>query len=574
MNISKIIIEGQLCFISTVRDITESVKLNRENQRKNLILSKLSEVQNHFLLSKSGQNPYQLFLDNILEIVHAKYGFIGKVGKSEDGKYFMKIQAFTDFQSQSEKSKQLIDELITNEFYFRDFDNLFGACIKYNEIICENDPENSPYSSKKKIPGHPEIKNFLGIPISYGQDILGLIGLGNKENGFFKTDIEDLQPFISTYSVLLRSYQNEQQNIFLEKDSLEKSKILSSILDYSPDTIAVLDEKKEFLFLSPSFKNHFSFGIPEEIAKCKIKTVILKTISEEYLQENGTYRSRIKVEWDENDPFWLESSVNEFLTSSGKRILAVLRDASIQVKAEKKLLQSLKREKEFKSFISDFMGIIAHEFKTPLATILSSLEISNFYLAEEKWESNKKERVLNHLEKMKSEAKKLHKIMINSMVYNYTNKNEIPLHKTTVNLVGFIKNILKENSMESKIQFQAEQLEEAKIIIDEFLVRTAILNLLTNALKYGGNRRKPELKIINMKEKIGFILKDYGMGISDKNLPYIFTPYYRGDNANEIEGTGLGLVAVKNFINIHNGSIKVKSKINVGTVFQVLLPKG
>lgn len=561
---SKIKVEGSDYILAALKDIDSLIQIHQNQLKKNLILSRLTEVQNLFLAKNQDFDPYKLFLDAILDVSYAKYGFVGEVRKDTDGNRVMKIHAVTDFSHQGKASQFLMKRLEDDNFFFKHFDNLFGACIKTGHVIRENDPPSNPYSSNKVIKGHPVISNFLGIPILNGEEVVGLIGLGNKIGGFSDSDVEDLKPFATTYSVILNALDNEERNQKLQKESTEKALILSTVGDHSPDTIVVLDCDFQFKFLSPSYIKHFGRGIAEIEAKRKIRSIINRTISPNYLQANKTYRSRFRITNLEGEHRWLETSINIFEGEDKKKIIAFIREVTLQVKSEHSLKASLKKERQFKMFLSEFMGIVAHEFKTPLATILSSLEISDYYL--DQVQGDGLEKLKHHLGKIKIESDTLHRIAVNSLEYERFVEEEVVLKREVFSLNDFVKNVISQYGLIDQVRLESKLSNEFKVNWDGFLMQTTIVNLIKNAIKFSKGKELPIVTIQSIEDGFTIQVQDYGIGISSQDLPYIFTPFYRGGNVNAIEGTGLGLMAVKNFVKLHGGEVEIKSKVNEGTL--------
>jgi signal transduction histidine kinase len=110
------------------------------------------------------------------------------------------------------------------------------------------------------------------------------------------------------------------------------------------------------------------------------------------------------------------------------------------------------------------------------------------------------------------------------------------------------------------------------VTADEKLLRQILMNLLVNAVKYspGGGIVKLIAKVND--NNILMEISDQGIGIPEGNMAVLFEPFCRGENVGSIQGTGLGLSIVKNSVEMHNGSIDVKSKINAGTSFYLNIP--
>jgi len=113
--------------------------------------------------------------------------------------------------------------------------------------------------------------------------------------------------------------------------------------------------------------------------------------------------------------------------------------------------------------------------------------------------------------------------------------------------------------------------KEQKVLFDKKLLDHSLENILNNAYKYS---ETGDIKMsINFEyEQVKISIKDNGIGIPQNDLANLFQPFYRASNTTEIEGTGLGLPIVKEFIEKHGGSIFVESELNIGTTITVMLP--
>jgi hypothetical protein len=147
-----------------------------------------------------------------------------------------------------------------------------------------------------------------------------------------------------------------------------------------------------------------------------------------------------------------------------------------------------------------------------------------------------------------------------------------PLLRQTIDL-------LKETAAEKNIEVEFKApLSTAEISCHESLMSRALVNLLSNALKYTPNGKKVEVTLttyLNKKRETGVVeisIKDDGIGICEEDLEKIFEPYYRGKNISTEEGKGIGLSFAKEVIDLHGGKILVQSELNKGSTFSILLP--
>ncbi|WP_416674798.1 sensor histidine kinase [Egbenema bharatensis] len=145
-----------------------------------------------------------------------------------------------------------------------------------------------------------------------------------------------------------------------------------------------------------------------------------------------------------------------------------------------------------------------------------------------------------------------------------------------VNLPMFCHSLINEvqNSAvkTSKIVLSAQQLDYDEVYLDPTLVSPILSNLLYNAIKYSPLESTITFSVFSTNQEVVFLVKDQGIGIHISDQMNIYEPFYRGKNAQEIEGTGLGLSVVKTCLDLHQGQIFVDSKVGFGTVFKVVLP--
>lgn len=114
--------------------------------------------------------------------------------------------------------------------------------------------------------------------------------------------------------------------------------------------------------------------------------------------------------------------------------------------------------------------------------------------------------------------------------------------------------------------------KEKTLQLDSNLIKHILINLLSNALKYSPKDTSPQLKLVFGKKNTIIQVIDNGIGIPKGEMKKLFSSFFRASNTGNIEGTGLGLVVVKYFVELHGGTIKVQSKPGEGTIFTVVIP--
>ena len=218
-----------------------------------------------------------------------------------------------------------------------------------------------------------------------------------------------------------------------------------------------------------------------------------------------------------------------------------------------------------------FVSNISHEVRTPLAVLITELELSTY---KERSVAEYKKVITNTL----IDAHRLSKL--SDSLLDFAKASYDPSE------IGFKEVRIDEILLDARQKVQKEYPQylidihyengfdadnEISVVGNEYLLNVAFANLLENGGKFSKN---PMMTVnINFKnDKIILMFSDNGIGITEEDLKFIFTPFFRGNNKKFAEGNGVGLSLTQKIIALHKGSISVQSQINKGTVFTVSLP--
>lgn len=153
-------------------------------------------------------------------------------------------------------------------------------------------------------------------------------------------------------------------------------------------------------------------------------------------------------------------------------------------------------------------------------------------------------------------------------------EGKVPSNKENVEIREMISELISSyfsNRADNRtVEFTNDGLPKV-LFVDKWLLSHAIINLLTNAFKYSATN--PQLNLFEKDSKIYIEIIDHGIGIPKHEVDNLFQSFFRASNASNIEGTGLGLVIVKEFVNINGGEIFVESELNKGSKFTITLTK-
>lgn len=223
---------------------------------------------------------------------------------------------------------------------------------------------------------------------------------------------------------------------------------------------------------------------------------------------------------------------------------------------------------------TEFFNNVSHEFRTPLTLMLGPLN-----------DVLKKvcEKSLNHedfqkLQMVQRNALRLQKMVNTLMDFSRMEAGRIDgifqptdLAEFTTQLAGNFRSVVEKAGLKLIVNCQSTEF----VYINHDMWEKIVFNLLSNAFKFTFEG-KIEVSLMSYKRHVQLHIADTGIGISPSNMPQIFDRFIRIPNARSrtYEGTGIGLSLVKDFVQIHGGKIKVKSKEGKGAVFIVCIPLG
>jgi signal transduction histidine kinase/Flp pilus assembly protein TadD len=219
-----------------------------------------------------------------------------------------------------------------------------------------------------------------------------------------------------------------------------------------------------------------------------------------------------------------------------------------------------------------FFSIIAHDLRNPIAAFVNISELLE--LDYDKISDNDKREIISQ---MNSSSKNLIRLLENLLTWARLSNNKIDVYP---------ENLLMKDVLESSIHpyLQSAQNKKIKIIVDipdeltietdRFIIQTIIGNLINNAIKFSNQHSEINISLTSTKHAHKLAIKDNGIGIEESQLRNIFVlgKISTGRGTMGEGGTGLGLVLVKELVEILNWQIEVKSKVNAGSEFVITIP--
>lgn len=235
-----------------------------------------------------------------------------------------------------------------------------------------------------------------------------------------------------------------------------------------------------------------------------------------------------------------------------------------------KLTKTLETEKELGLLKTNFVSMASHQYRTPLAVIQSNVELLNLLISSgEKIESEKNEKITGRI---KREISKMTELMDEVLVLGKLTSGNVTYNPQEIDLVEFCNELIERfNSIQEDGRVLDFEIlgEPSCISLDVKLLTHSLSNLVSNAFKYSTGNKNPQLTINFKPKELLVSVKDYGIGIPESELSYLFQPFFRANNVTEIKGTGLGLNIAKEYIELNKGRITAASTLGKGSCFEI-----
>lgn len=249
----------------------------------------------------------------------------------------------------------------------------------------------------------------------------------------------------------------------------------------------------------------------------------------------------------------------------------IIEDISPLKAAERQLTEALNKEKELNELKSGFVSMTSHQFRTPLTTILSNTEMIGMLFA--RLPDAEKSTGQKYINRIYDNIERLNLLMSDVLLVGkaQAGKTVFRPHKMLFSefITGLIADTRDVHQGNRSVQLTIMGTEKP-LYADSHLMAHIFNNLLSNAFKYSATN--PEIEVHFEDNELNVSVIDYGIGVPPQDQAALFTSFSRGSNTGNIPGTGLGLVIVKEYVEIHSGSISFDTAPGKGTVFTVTLP--
>lgn len=384
------------------------------------------------------------------------------------------------------------------------------------------------------------------------------------------------------------------QDVTSQKEREQQLKLLESVVVNTNDAVLITEAEPfdepgpRILYVNDAFTKMTGYTAEEVIGKTprilqgpKSDRKELKRLSKSLRKWESCEVTMINYKKN-GDEFWVNFTVIPVADEKGwfTHWISIERDITEEKQIDEaqkqlRLLEiSLEKEKEINILKSRFTALASHEFRTPIATIVSSIDLVDIYVNMIENEVLK-EKLKIHLNKILFQSHRLTEMLRDILLLEKTTSNHDENNIETLDVVELIKDVKNQYYADRKDERTLELIfpDEQKLISSNAsFLNHIISNLVNNAFKYSQGAKNPSLQLVFQPTYFNIIIQDYGIGIPFSDQEHLFELFFRANNVLSIEGTGLGLTITKEFTNKLGGTIDFVSHEGKGTIFTLSFP--
>lgn len=291
------------------------------------------------------------------------------------------------------------------------------------------------------------------------------------------------------------------------------------------------------------------------------------------LVATNAYNCEMQLKRRNGDLFWVEmggSCVRPHDPDSG--VIWTFLDITRRKLSEARMRDALEQQQALNQMRSRFVAMTSHEFRTPLAAILSAEELLRHY-----GDRLPREERDETLDGIAQGVQRMSRMLDRVLLLGRADAQMLEFKPQRVDLRVLCPQLVDEAGLQhpdgaNRVVCDVDP-DLAPSLYDEKLLRHIFVNLLSNAIKYSPEGGEVRFEVrLEEDDFTVFRVRDRGIGIPPEEIGHLFESFQRASNVGNIQGTGLGLAIVKNAVDMHGGTIAVESVLGAGTTFIVRLP--
>ena len=396
----------------------------------------------------------------------------------------------------------------------------------------------------------------IGLVISEGEtDSLGRLGQAvNRYLTFIKDEVEQSRMTAKERQIQMKVLEAEKRHV-------------EAVIHAISDGVIVTDAFGDLVLANGAAENIFGFHFDAAVRKPADEVIgdskFLALLTE--MRETGLHVPHRTVEWvrSDGDPeATYRVTFNTVVQAKrGDRISGIVA-----------VLHDVTKEKEIARMKNDFVSMVSHELKAPLASIKAYVEM--LLDGEAKNEAASRE----FLQTIAHEADRLNRLIQNILNLSRLESGLVPVNKTDLAITEILRevvDVIAPQAAQKTVRVEADLAPVFfRVRADRDMIYQAVLNVVSNAVKYTPAQGRVRISTYLEDGSVVVDVSDTGYGIPEDEIAKVFEKFYRARGSrHEATGTGLGLPLVRHIVEtVHGGRVVVESEVGKGTTFRLHLP--
>lgn len=495
------------------------------------------------------------------------------------------------FENELQQSRQMLQLILDNvpqRIFWKDINSKYLGCNKsFAKDAGISTPEDIIGATDYDMPWKSAEADFYrsidSEVMKNDKPVYHLIEPQTHLNGEISWLETNKIPLLDEYGNvvgILGTYEDISERKKSEEALKESEERFRSLIDNMIEAALIIDWDGEIIFANNSAAKLVGLSDPKEGINKKVFNFLHPDYNERVMKAIVQARESITPIIDEykiitksGEYRWVESLGTKIIYSNRKCILVTLRDVTERKYAEIELREAKEKAEEMSKIKSNFLANMSHELRTPLVGILGFAELLKENL-QGTHHAEMTDRILTSANRLLDTLN-----LLLDLARIEAKKVDINIKPCKISELVESQVLLFEAVAERKNLYLKTEVVERNLYapVDEQIFRQIMNNLINNALKYtdnGGVKITVDSVIENSNSFARVTVEDTGIGIPENSLGLIFQEFRQVSEGfnRHFEGTGLGLTITKNFVEMMNGQIKVKSTVGAGSTFSVLFP--
>ncbi|MGK7954060.1 MAG: PAS domain S-box protein [Crocosphaera sp.] len=363
--------------VGITEDITQRKQAEIDRQKSDQLLQAISLAQSQFIADTTPTILFNDLLENLLNLTESEYGFIGEISYNDQdkpyveenhikmrGKPYLKTHALNHI-AWTEKIIHFYHKNAAHSLEFDNLQTLFETVITTGKFVIANDPKTDV--RPESLPeGYSSLNAFLGLPFYHDNQLVGILGLANRQGGYEHDLIDYLQPFLTTCANLIKGYKNERSRQQAEEEKKASDNKLQALLTYSSDIVSIFDREGQLIYNSPAAQKIYGFSLQEMLQMRTFylihpedRTRVGKTFSKLLYNPQKTITIQYRYQTKNNEYVWIETVASNQLDNPNiKGIVANSREISERKEAETALKESEEKFRQLAENIHEVFWMI------------------------------------------------------------------------------------------------------------------------------------------------------------------------------------------------------------------------